>query len=140
MIVTHEGGLRFAAQIRGHRLLVDQPQRAGGEDTGPMPIELLGASLGTCIAYYVQQYCASRGLAIDGLRVEVAQRRVPNPIRISDFDVRVILPADLSDAHLSMLERVVRACPVSTTLERGSDIAIALESASDTRERDALTA
>lgn len=126
-VVTHEGGKRFAAQIRGHRLLVDQPERAGGEDAGPMPIELLGASLGTCVAYYVQQYCATRGLPLAGLRVEVTPRRVPNPARISDFDVRVILPAELPEAHLGMLERVVHACPVGTTLERGSTIAIALE-------------
>ena len=44
IVVTHEGGVRFAAQIRSHRVVVDQPERAGGEDTGPMPLELLGAS------------------------------------------------------------------------------------------------
>ena len=50
IVVTHEGGARFAAQIRSHRVIVDQPQHAGGMDSGPMPIELLGTALGTCIA------------------------------------------------------------------------------------------
>ena len=43
IVVTHDGGVRFAAQIRSHRVVVDQPERAGGDDSGPMPLELLGA-------------------------------------------------------------------------------------------------
>ena len=46
MVITHEGGLRFAADIRGHRLIVDQPPGVG-EDTGPTPLELLGGHIGT---------------------------------------------------------------------------------------------
>jgi len=127
MVVTHEGGKRFVVQIRGHRLLVDQPERAGGDDAGPMPIELLGASLGSCVAYYVRQYCETRELPTEGLRVEVTPTRAPNPARISDFHVRVVLPPALPETHLAMLERIVRACPVGTTLERGSGVAIVLE-------------
>jgi len=35
MVVTHEGGVRFAADVRGHRVIVDQPIGSGGEDSGP---------------------------------------------------------------------------------------------------------
>jgi len=61
MVITHEGGVKFAAQIRGHKLIVDQPVGGGGEDSAPMPLELLGAGLGTCVALYVQQFCHARG-------------------------------------------------------------------------------
>ena len=44
IVVTHEGGARFGAQIRSHRVVVDQPERAGGADSGPMPLELHKAS------------------------------------------------------------------------------------------------
>jgi hypothetical protein len=37
IVVTHDGGMRFTAQVRTHRVTVDQPTRAGGADTGPMP-------------------------------------------------------------------------------------------------------
>ena len=77
--VTHEGGVKFAAQIRAHRVLVDQPVRGGGEDSAPTPLELLGASLGTCVALYVQQYCDSRGLPYAGMSVEVEQLGATNP-------------------------------------------------------------
>ncbi len=30
IVVTHDGGVRFSAHIRSHRLIVDQPQASGG--------------------------------------------------------------------------------------------------------------
>ena len=42
MVVTHEDGVRFAVQLREHRLVVDQPLGAGaGQNAGPMPLEHL---------------------------------------------------------------------------------------------------
>jgi hypothetical protein len=92
IVVTHDGGVRFTAQVRGHRIVVDQPERAGGADTGPAPIELLGASLGTCVALYVQQFCQARGLSSAGMRVEVMQLGAQNPNRIGEFGVRWSCP------------------------------------------------
>lgn len=124
IVVTHEGGVQFAAQVRAHRLVVDQPVAGGGADAGPAPIELLGASLGTCVALYVQQFCESRGLPHDGMRVEVEQSGAPNPNRIGRFVVRVVLPAELPQHQAAMLERVARSCPAHNTLERGAEVAV----------------
>jgi putative redox protein len=129
IVVTHDGGLRFAAQIRSHRVVVDQPARSGGEDVGPSPIELLGASLGTCVAFYVQQFCHARGLAYEGLRVEVEQRGAANPSRIGQFAVRVILPGELPWPYWEMLERVARSCPAHNTLTQGAEVTVMIESA-----------
>jgi putative redox protein len=127
IVVTHEGGLRFAAQVRSHRVIVDQPQGAGGMDSAPMPVELLGVSLGTCIALYVQQFCQSRGLATDGLRVEVGQSGARNPNRVGSFEVRVVLPDDLPPGYAMLLERVVRSCPAHNTLEHETPVRVTIE-------------
>lgn len=127
IIVTHEGGVQFAAQVREHRILVDQPVRGGGENAAPAPIELLGVSLGTCVALYVQQFCQSRGLAHDGMRVEVQQYGAPNPNRIGNFEVKVVLPAGLPVEHTEMLERVARSCPAHNTLAHGAAVNMAFE-------------
>ena len=124
MVITYEGGLRFAAQVRSHRVIVDQPTQAGGEDAGPMPIELLGASLGTCIALYVQQFCHSRGLSYAGMRVELEQHGAQNPNRVGEFVVRVVLPTALPEEYAPLLERVVRSCPAHNTLEHGAAMSI----------------
>ena len=126
MVVTHLGGARFAADIRGHRLIVDQPAPTG-DDSAPMPLELLGASLGTCVALYVQRFLASRGLPYDGMRVEVGQRGAANPGRIGEFIVRVVLAEPLPPHHAELLERVARSCPAHNTLAHGAGIDIRLE-------------
>jgi uncharacterized OsmC-like protein len=129
IVVTHEGGVRFAAQVRSHRVLVDQPVHAGGEDSAPAPIELLAVSLGTCVAFYVLQFCRARGVADEGMRIEVETASATNPNRIAHFALRVVPPADLPAHYVPMLERIVRSCPAHNTLDHGADISITIETA-----------
>lgn len=129
MVITHEGGLKFAAQVRQHRILVDQPQRSGGEDAGPSPIEMLGVSLGTCVAFYVEEFCRSRALKYEGMRVEVVQHGATNPSRVAEFVVKVILPMELPEAYATMLERVARSCPAHNTLAHGATVTVQIETA-----------
>jgi putative redox protein len=115
-IVTAGGGLRFTAEIRGHRVATDQPVAAGGDDAAATPLELLSASLGTCIALYAHQFCAARGLPHAGLLVEVRAEPARAPYRIGRFGVRVVLPGELPAEYRPALERAVRTCPVHNTL------------------------
>lgn len=124
IVVTWEHGLRFGVDVRGHHLVVDQPAGAGGADAGPMPLELLGASLGSCIALYVRQFCDARSLPCDGMRVEVRQHGARNPGRIARFEVDVVMPEPLPPQYSEMLERVVRSCPAHHTLEGGAEVGI----------------
>jgi uncharacterized OsmC-like protein len=126
IVVTHEGGVRFAAQVRSHRVLVDQPHRAGGDDSAPSPIELLGAALGTCVAYYVQQFCSTRGLPYDGLRVEVEQRPASSPARTGRFVVHVSVPPHTPPQYVPLIERVARSCPAHNTLSLGAEVSITI--------------
>lgn len=129
--VTHAGGLKFAAQIRSHRVLVDQPVHGGGDDAGPAPLELLGASLGTCVALYVQQFCRVRGLPYEGLRVLVETQGAANPNRIGRFALRVVLPTELPEQYAEMLERVARSCPAHNTLAHGAEVSIQIETGAE---------
>lgn len=129
MVITHEGGVKFAAQVRSHRIVVDQPVRGGGEDSGPMPIELLGVSLGTCVALYVQQFCQSRGLPYEGMRVELEQYGAQNPGRIGEFVVRVVMPTEIPEPYATLLERVAKSCPAHHTLEMGAAVRFEMETA-----------
>jgi uncharacterized OsmC-like protein len=127
IIVTHEGGVRFAAQVRSHRVIVDQPARAGGDDAGPMPLELLGTALGTCIAFYVQQFLLARGLPYEGLRVAVEQHKAAHPSRVATFVARVVLPSALPAAYAELVERVARSCPAHGTLTNAAQVLVRVE-------------
>lgn len=126
MVVTHEGGLKFATQIRGHRVVVDQPERVGN-DEGPMPLELLGASLGSCVALYVKQFSEARGIPYEGMEVEVRQVGARNPGRVGTFDVRVVMPEEIPSEYAGLLERVARSCPAHHTLSMGAEVAVRIE-------------
>ena len=127
IVVTHETGLSFAAQIREHVVRTDQSIRVGGEDSAPSPMELISAALGSCVALYVHRFCVSRGLPHDGMRIEVTPRHVANPNRIDELSVAVFLPGALSPHTMEMLERVVRSCPVHNTLVHGASVSVSIE-------------
>jgi uncharacterized OsmC-like protein len=127
IVVTHNGGMRFSAQVRSHVVATDQIERVGGTDTAPSPIELLGASLGSCIAFYVQQFCESRRLPYEGMRVEVEQLNAKGPARVWKFVARVVMPSALPKGYSEILERVVRSCPAHNTLSGGAQVEIDLK-------------
>jgi uncharacterized OsmC-like protein len=131
IVVTPEPGKRFTAQVRAHRLVLDQPIDEGGTDDGPSPIELLGVSLGSCIAHYVREFLVRRGYPADGMRVEVSQHGATNPARVSDFTVRVVLPMKLPMAFSELIERVATACPAHTTLVNGARVGVSIEMAKE---------
>ena len=129
IVVTHEGGVKFAAQVRSHRIIVDQPVRSGGEDAGPTPLELLAASLGSCMALYVQQFCHTRALSYAGMRVEVDSCGASSPARIGELAVRIYVPGELSPHTLTLLERAASSCPAHHTLELGARVTLQIQAA-----------
>jgi putative redox protein len=126
-VVTAEGGLRFTADIRGHRVPTDQPGWAGGDDSAVSPLELLAVSLGTCISLYAHQFCAARKLDAMGLGVEVRYETAKAPKRISRFDARVTLPDGFPGEYRDAMARAVAACPVHNTLAHAPEIGIVVE-------------
>jgi putative redox protein len=127
IVVTHQARLRFAAQVGSHEIILDQRIAGGGEDAGPSPLELLGAALGSCAALYVHRFLVTRGISTEGLRVEVTQVDERNPHRIGLFGMQVFLPEDVPPVYRPMVEAVVRACPVHSTLAHGVAVDIHIE-------------
>lgn len=122
--VTWDGDVRFTADIRGHKVQVDQSRQGGGEDSAPGPLELLPASLGTCVAFFVKQFLAARGVDPTGLEVEVGVMGAPNPHRIGRFEVRVVLPDGVLDKYRDQVARVAESCTVHHTLMHQPEIVV----------------
>jgi uncharacterized OsmC-like protein len=125
--VTHRAGASFAIQIRSHEIVVDQTLAGGGADSAPTPLELLGASLGGCIAYYVHQFLETRHLPAHGMKVSVSQTREAGSPGIDSFTVTVALPDEIPERYASMLERVLEVCPAYNTLVHGARINVAFD-------------
>ncbi|MER6410133.1 OsmC family protein [Streptomyces humidus] len=126
--VTHVDGDAYAVDIRGHRLLVDQPVDAGGTDTAPTPVELFAASLAACVAHYAGRYLRRHGVPRAGLRVRTEfTMALDRPARVGSIRVVVVPPQALSaERHAAMLA-VASHCTVHNTLHEAPLIDIALE-------------
>ena len=111
------GTLRQEVVIDGqHRLVTDEPERVGGDGSGPAPHELFPAALAACISTTVVMYARTKGWELDGVRVAVDYDNRSTPRR---FDVRVELGGDLTDEQLRRLEKVAESCPVRRSIEAG---------------------
>lgn len=126
IVTTPEGGMRFAIAVRDHQVRTDQPEKLGGTDTAPTPLELLGASLSACIALYVRKYCAAEGLPAEDIVVEAKPVWRENPGRIGRFDVLVHLPDGIPQRYHEAINQAAQDCPVHHTLTHVPEITVEL--------------
>ncbi|MER6083425.1 OsmC family protein [Streptomyces sp. NPDC001833] len=126
--VAHVHGDAYAVDIRGHRILVDQPTDAGGTDTAPTPVELFAASLATCVAFYAGRYLQRHGLPRAGLQVRTEfTMAADRPARVASVRLVIVPPPALSaERHAAMLA-VAAHCTVHNTLHEPPVIDIGLE-------------
>jgi putative redox protein len=111
------GTLRQEVVIDGrHRLVTDEPERLGGEGSGPAPHELLPAALAACVSTTLVMYARTKGWDLAGVRVAVDYDNRSTPRR---FEIAIEVEGDLDDAQVERLERVARSCPVRRSIEAG---------------------
>jgi putative redox protein len=115
---TWRGPWATDVSARGHEIRIDEPERAGGDDTGMMPTEAFIASLAACFCMAVAWAARKRGEETPGLTVTVTARRAGTELRYDRIDVDA--RARLDDATLAdLVRRARRACWVSNTLAAG---------------------
>ena len=132
------GTLRQEVVIDGqHRLITDQPERLGGDGSGPSPHELFAAALAACVTVTLVQYGRTKGWKLGDVRVAVDYDHHSTPRR---FDVAVELGGELTDAQLERLARVARACPLRRSIEAGIEFAETISRRPREARREAVEA
>jgi putative redox protein len=115
VVARRREGFAHDVEIEGgHSLVSDEPESAGGTDTGPSPTRLLAASLAACTAITVEMYADRKGWEVGELEVDVETTYDgPVPAR---FDVTVGLPSDLEPDQVEKLLVIAGKCPVHKAL------------------------
>jgi len=132
------GTLRQEVVIDGqHRLITDEPQRLGGDGSGPAPHELFPAALAACISTTLQMYARTKCWDLGEVSVEVDYDNHSTPRR---FEIAVRLGGDLSSAQLERLEKVARSCPLRRSIEAGIEFVDHLELSESRAERELVAA
>jgi uncharacterized OsmC-like protein len=119
MRVETGGGEAYEIAVRGHRILVDQPADAGGQDTAPTPTELFVASLASCVAFYAGRYLTRHGYSRTGLAVEAQfDLATDRPARVAAVRLTLHVPADLPAERWAALRAVAAHCTVHNSLSQ----------------------
>jgi putative redox protein len=119
------GTLRQEVVIDGkHRLITDQPERLGGEGSGPSPHELFPAALAACVTVTLVQYGRTKGWDLGEVTVDVHYDKESEPRRVETV---IRLGGRLTEEQLERLQKVARACPLRRSIETGFEFAERIE-------------
>ncbi|MGH9041695.1 MAG: OsmC family protein [Acidimicrobiia bacterium] len=121
MAATWEGGYRASMDVRGHKLVADEPESAGGGDTGPQPSEFLLAALASCFTLAIYHVARKRDIELDDLSV-TATGTYEGP-KFAHLSLTVT-SATARDVLGPLVERAKGVCYVSNTLRAVSDVEV----------------
>jgi uncharacterized OsmC-like protein len=116
----------FESKLGNHNLQIDVPASMGGSDRGPTPPEFFIASLGSCVAAFVAQYCHRAGIDTRDMAVDVTFDKAEDPTRLVNVKGTVKVPHRDCDSRQAAIRRVVEHCPVHETLATLKHVEIVL--------------
>jgi len=119
-------GPQIKVTARGHSLIVDQPEDAGGKDSGPTPLELQLGALGSCLSTLGFAFAGEFGVELNGIGVDVegdldpdgymGTAEVPYGFQEIRFKIRIDSPS-AKDKIDALVEHMKKICPIRNTLQ-----------------------
>ena len=122
------GDYRTEISVRGvHILNGDETPQYGGQDSGPMPTELLLAGVASCMCLAVSHVARKRRITLGELAVSAEAEKDMKEFRF--HSIALLVQADLPQAELeALVERAKDYCFVSNTLIHGCAVNTASQS------------
>ncbi|MEM7468052.1 MAG: OsmC family protein [Pseudomonadota bacterium] len=127
---------RSEVSIRKHELVIDEPTSLGGTDSGPNPIEMVLAALGSCQEITYRAFATAMGVPLTKIAARVEGDidfrgffGVDDSVRAGYQRVRIVLDIEstASEEQLAQLKQAVDAhCPVLDMLENNVPVETAL--------------
>jgi putative redox protein len=119
---TWDGGMRAVTQVGRFTLVVDEPESAGGTDTGPQPTDLLLASITSCMTLAIAFVARKRGVELSGL--EIAGTGVYEGLRFDRVSLSVSSSGTSRSVLAELLPEAERLCYVSNTLREQPELVV----------------
>ncbi len=122
---TREGKFSQRVVAGGHAIRADEPEAAGGTNTGLSPYELLLAALGSCTSMTIRMYADLKGFPLTRASVELRHEKIhaadcaeceTREGKIDRIERLIRLEGPLSDEQRSKLLEISNKCPVHRTL------------------------
>ena len=117
LIVNYSGGVKFEIECRSHKIVTDQPISNKGTDQGMTPVELLVASFASCVAYFSVTFLRRRFQDLSDFQVQTNWHLSEDPHRVSEINLTINLPYNLTENERRGLLKTVEHCTVGNTLK-----------------------
>lgn len=126
--MTHEidvqwmGKMQFNALVNGHTIVMDAPEKAGGEDNGPIPKPFVLTALAGCTGMDIAAILRKAGNSVSDFNIKVAGE-ISKKAPIEYIAIHIIYdftgPADNEEAVLmAVTDSQERYCGVSSMLKK----------------------
>ncbi|RTE66965.1 OsmC family peroxiredoxin [Amphritea opalescens] len=130
-------GCQVHADIRGHKVIIDQAVHAGGTDKGPSPLELFLFSLAGCIGSIARLSANQQRITMRSIDIDVAGTMNPagllgkpteDRIGFQTITVTAKIDADLSDEEKeAFFQSVCHRCPLDDNIMHETKVELVLE-------------
>ena len=120
---TWDGGYRCTVATRQFRIRIDEPEKAGGEDSGPQPSEVFLASLAGCFTLALYHVAKKRSIELPDITVRATGTYEGPGFAHLAVEVKSGAARDVME---SLIEPAKRVCYVSNTLRNVSDVEVTL--------------
>ena len=129
-----KGAYRNDLGVRDFNFVIAEPEKLGGNNEGPTPMEYVIGALNGCLGIVVEMVARERGISLHDLRISAAglvdQRGLFGTADVSphfqSVDLQVSLATDASQAELSVFQHdVLKRCPVYNLIrDSGAQVAV----------------
>jgi putative redox protein len=122
---TRSSKLQQTVAVGPHRLVADEPIKAGGEDTGPGPYDFLLTALGACTSMTMRLYADRKALPLDRITVTLKHSKIyakdceeceTREGMLDQIDRVIGMEGALSADQRKRLMEIADKCPVHRTL------------------------
>ncbi len=132
-----ESGSKTVVEVRGFKVVIDEPVSLGGTNEGPNPVEYLLASLSGCVNVVGHTVAKEMGFNLENLEMVLEGELDPGRVlgrsmaeRAGFKRIKVSLKVD-ADADRATLEKWLKAvedrCPVGDNLANATPLELSLE-------------
>jgi len=131
--LNKKGRFESVVQIRDFSITIDEPERVGGTNKGPNPVEVLLGSLGACLDFTGSLVAKEMGYDLEDFQLDVEGKLDPRGVRgdenvpagLQEIRVKVTKIEGIPEEEITgFLEAVKKRCPVDNTLKKGVDVEI----------------